>query len=190
LDGEQVVAQIFRKVSNSRVGGLKLSDTRILIAIDDSAASRRAVKYVGKFVGQRRGFRICLVHVLPPLPPELLEHGGSEVPAKEVRLEVNLKAEQQRWISDARKTSQKGLDQARATLRKAGISAGRMQALFCEPGEGPNTADAILEMARGCRCRTVVVGRQSVSWFHELFSQDLSEELLRRGNGFCIWAIE
>jgi nucleotide-binding universal stress UspA family protein len=165
-------------------------DTRLLVVLDDSAASKRAVEYVSKFVGKRSGFRICLVHVLSPLPPELLEHGGSEDPAKETRLEADLKAEQHRWISAAKKTSQKGLDEARATLRKAGISAGTVQTSFCEPGEGPNAADAILNMARRCHCRTVVVGRQSVSWFHELFSQELSEELLRRGKGFCVWAVE
>jgi K+-sensing histidine kinase KdpD len=105
-------------------------------------------------------------------------------------LEAHLKAEQHHWISAAKKTAQKGLDQARATLRKAGISAGTLQALFSEPGEGPDAADDILNMARGRRCRTVVVGRQSVSWFHELFSHELSEELLRRGKGFCVWAVE
>jgi nucleotide-binding universal stress UspA family protein len=167
-----------------------MAETRLLVVLDDSAASRRAVKYVGKFVGKRRGFHICLVHVLPPLPPVLLEHGGSEDPTKEARLEADLKAEQHRWISAAKKTSQMGLDEACATLRKAGISAGTVQGLFCEPGEGPNAADAILNMAQGCHCRTVVVGRQSVSWFHELFSQDLPEELLRRGKGFSVWLVE
>ena len=165
-------------------------NTRLLVVIDDSAASRSAVKYVGKFVGKARRFRICLVHVLPPLPPELLEHGGSEDPAKEAWLEADLKAEQQRWISAAKQTSQKSLDEAHAILRKAGISAGAVQSLFCEPGDGPYAADAILNMARGCDCRTVVVGRQSISWFHELFSQELPEELLRRGKGFSIWFVE
>src|SRR6266566_2771117 len=74
-------------------------NTRLLVVLDDSVASRRAVKYVAKFVGKRRAFRICLVHVLPPLPPELLEHGGSEDPAKEAQLEADLKVEQHRWIS-------------------------------------------------------------------------------------------
>ncbi len=150
-------------------------DTRLLVVLDDSAASRRAVKYVCKFVGKRKGFRLCLVHVLPPLPPALLEHGGAEDPAKEARLEADLKAEQHSWIAAAKKTSQKNLDSARAALHKAGISAGTVESLFSEPGERPDTADAILNMARGCRSRTVIVGRQSASWFHELFSRSLSE---------------
>ena len=165
-------------------------NTRLLVVVDDSVASRRAVKYVAKFVGKRRAFRICLVHVLPPLPPELLEHGGSEDPAKEAQLEADLKVEQHRWISAAKKASERGLHEDRVVLRKAGISARTVKAAFCEPGEGRGAADAILHMARGRSCRTVVVGRQSVSWFHELFSHDLSEELLRRGKGFCVWAVE
>ena len=165
-------------------------DTRLLLVLDESDASLRAVKYVAKFVGKRRGFRICLVHPLPSMPPEFLEHGGSENPMKEARLEIDLKAEQRRWISTAKKTSQKELNKARSVLQKAGIASGVMQTLFCQSGEGPDTADAILKMARGCQCRTIVVARQSVSWLRELFSQDLSEELLRRGKGFCIWAVE
>ena len=167
-----------------------MQDTRLLIALDDSDASRRAVKYVAKFVGRRKGFRICLVHVLRPLPPELLEHGGSEDPSKEARLQRDLEAEQTRWIATAKKEAQKDLDQAGAMLRRAGISAKALQSLFCEPGEGPNAADVLLDMAKECQCRTVVVGRRAASWLHELFSQDLSEELLRRGKGFCVWAVE
>ncbi len=165
-------------------------DTRLLIVVDESAASERAVKYVGKFAGKRRGFHICLAHVLPPLPPRLLEHGGASIPEKEARLEADLKSEQRRWISDAKKRLQKVLDKARAILQKAGVPAGAIQTLFCEPEEGPYAAESILNMAKECRSRTVVVGRQSVSWFHELFSQDLPEELLRHGKGFCVWAVE
>jgi nucleotide-binding universal stress UspA family protein len=167
-----------------------MHDTRLLLALDDSDAARRAVKYVAKFVGRRKGFRICLVHVLCPLPPELLEHGGSEDPSKEARLQHDLEDQQGRWIATAKKKAQKDLDQAVATLRKAGISARALQSLFCEPSEGPKTADVLLDMAKECRCRTIVVGRRSASWLHELFSLELSEELLRRGKGFCVWAIE
>lgn len=167
-----------------------MADTRLLIVLDGSATSKRAVKYAASLVGRRRGFRLCLVHVLPPLPARLLEHGGAENPTREARLEVDLKAEQQRWISAAKNTSQKDLDNARLTLRKAGIPANSIQTLFCDPDEGRNAADDILAMASGCKCSTIVVGRQSVSWFHELFSQELPEELLRRGKGFSIWVIE
>jgi nucleotide-binding universal stress UspA family protein len=167
-----------------------MADTRILLAIDDSAASKRAVKYVARLVGRRKGFRICLVHVLPPLPPALLEHGGSENPQQEVQLEVDLRAEQEHWTSKKQKEAQGSLDKASATLRKAGLSAKAVQTIFCEPADGRAAAEDILRMARECKCQTVVAGRQSVSWFHELFSQDLAEELMRCGKGFTVWLVE
>ena len=180
----------FRAFRVTKIRDNSMLDTRLLVIVDESPASERAVKYVGKFAGGRKGFHICLVHVLPPFPPRLLEHGGAEDPAKEARLEADLKSAQRRWTSDAKKKLQKVLDKSRAVLQKAGVPARAMQTLFCEPEEGPYAARSILNMARECRSRTVVVGRRSVSWFHELFSQELSEELLRHGKGFCVWAVE
>jgi len=167
-----------------------MADKRLLVVLDGSAVSKRAVKYVASLISRRRGFRLCLVHVLPPLPPRLLEHGGSENPATERRLENELRLERERWVSSAKSAAQKHVDDARTTFRKNGVPAASIQTLFCDPGEGRNAADDILRMAGGCKCRTIVVGRQAVSWFHELFSQELPEELLRRGKGFSIWIIE
>lgn len=167
-----------------------MRDKRLLVVLDGSAMSKRAVQYVASLVSRRRGFRLCLVHVLPPLPPRLLEHGGSEDPKKEACLQNELRLEREHWISTAKSAAQKHLDNARTDFRKNGVPAASIQTLFCDPGEGRNTADDILRMAGGCKCRTVVVGRESVSWFHELFSQELPEELLRRGKGFSIWIIE
>jgi hypothetical protein len=165
-------------------------ETRLLVVLDDSGASKRAVKYVGKFVGKRKGFRICLLHVLPPMPSELLEHGGSENPMKESRLGLNLKTKQHQWIAAAKRACQKSMDAARRTLQTAGVSAGTVKALSYEPGENQDAADIILSVARGSHCRTVVVGRQSASWFKELFHEPLAAELHRRGKEFSVWAIE
>ena len=167
-----------------RLRSFDMTETRILLAIDDSLASARAVTYAAHVVGRRRGFRFCVVHVLPSFPAHLLEHGGSETSARD------LTGERQLWLAAAKNASQTGLDEARAKLRKAGVPTGAIQLLFCEPAEGRDAADDILQMAHECKCDTVVVGRDSVSWFHELFSQELSEEILRRGKGFSVWAIE
>ena len=70
----------------------------ILIAIDDSTASYRAVTYVGSIIGGREDFRICLLHASPPLPRELLEFGGSSDPQQEERAEARIHAEQARWL--------------------------------------------------------------------------------------------
>ena len=134
-------------------------NTRLLVVLDDSAASRSAVKYVGKFVGKRRRFRICLVHVLPPLPPELLEHGGSEDPAKEARLEADLKAEQQLWISAA--DLPKGLGPSSCDPAKSG-NLGRSDTKYIlRTGRWPvrgrcySQLGAGMPLSHGC-CRSAV----------------------------------
>jgi hypothetical protein len=50
-----------------------MAEARVLIAVDDSTASRRAVMYVAKLVRRRRGLWLCVVHVLPPWRSELLD---------------------------------------------------------------------------------------------------------------------
>ena len=75
------------------------NDSRILLVLDDSEIALRAVRYVAQFVGRRRQFRICLVHVLPPLPPSLEEHGGSSNAARERQLDLAMREEQDRWIA-------------------------------------------------------------------------------------------
>lgn len=165
-------------------------DSRLLLVLDGSDASSRAVRYVAQFVGGRKEFRICLVHVLPPLPPALREHGGSYDPSVERRLDLAMRTEQDRWIEAKKKHAQKDLNRAASILMKAGTPASAMQMLFCEPGEPEETAETLLAMANECRCQTLVVGRRSVAWLHVMFSQDISEELLRRSEGFCVWAVE
>lgn len=168
----------------------KTKDSRVLLVLDGSDAAKRAVRYVARFVGGRKEFCFCLVHVLPPLPPALREHGGSYDPSVERGLDLTMRLEQDHWIETLKTQAQKDLDRAASTLMKAGTPASAVQLLFCEPGEPEETAETLLKMASQCQCQTIVVGRQSVSWLHELFSQEISEELLRKGKGFCVWAVE
>src|SRR5438876_4229143 len=68
----------------------------ILIVVDGSAASRRALAYVARIVGRRRGFRLCLIYLLPPLPPRLLECRGTKEPKAEEQFSAQLKIKQRR----------------------------------------------------------------------------------------------
>lgn len=49
----------------------------LLLVIDESPSSLRAAEYTGNLLRSRQGFRIHLLYLLPPFPPELLEFGGS-----------------------------------------------------------------------------------------------------------------
>jgi nucleotide-binding universal stress UspA family protein len=163
---------------------------RLLVVLDESAASRRTVAYLGKMVGRHRDLQLCLAHVLPPLPPGLLESAGDEDPQPGRRQQARLKTRQQRWLLAAKRTAQQTFARAQAALRKVGVPARALDVQFFGALDGRSAADRILALARASRCRTVVVGRESLSWFRELLRGDLAGELVRRADGFTIWVVE
>ena len=71
---------------------------KLLIAVEDSEASMKAVAYVSQMMRGREHIQICLFHVLPPIPPKLLEFGGAENPNKEKILSTDLKVAQAQWM--------------------------------------------------------------------------------------------
>ena len=97
------------------------ANKRLLIAVDDSDASMRAVRYVADTIGGRDGFQVRLFHVLPPLPPELLEFIGSSDPAEEAQMQAKQKAEQAEWLKKAKKAEQPIFQKARAISGRGGI---------------------------------------------------------------------
>ena len=163
---------------------------RFLVVFDESSGSKRAVDYAGRVIGGRRNFVITLLHLLPPLPPELLEFGGAENPRQEQKLEAELRSDQQAWIRSAKKSAKTSLAAAIQQLRKAGIHGGDIHIAFSESANGGDAATAVLEHARGKRCHTVVIGHAAHSWFRELAGGDLTEHLLRRGKGLVVWVVQ
>ena len=170
----------------------KTANNRLLIVVDESSSSKSAVEYVARVLSGRRGFQLCLAHFLPPLPPILLEFGGAEDPAKERRLDTQLKTEQQQWIVAARNKAEPTLNWARAKLRKAGLPATSLTTQFSDPASEQNSAsEEILELARRNKCHTIVVGRRSLSWLRRVTTgKDLAEKLVQQGKDLTLWIVE
>lgn len=182
-----------RRIRSSKITRRgKTTNNRLLVVVDESPSSKRAVEYVASVLASRRGFQLCLAHFLSPLPPELLEFGGAEDPDKEQQLDRQLKAEQQRWIATARKKAQPALNWACAKLRKAGVPASSLETQFSDPAREQNSvSEEILELARINKCRTIIVGRRSLPWLRRLTAgKDLAEKLVQHGSGFTLWIVE
>ncbi|HKV78081.1 MAG TPA: universal stress protein [Candidatus Sulfotelmatobacter sp.] len=200
-----------KTVSASRAGGKKASRThksrltnsrsvseiqpvqnRLLLVVNDSPSSKAAVDYVAKVLGHRRGFEVCLAHFLPPLPPILLEFGGSENPEKEKQLETQLRGDQQQWVDTERKKAEPALNWARGRLRRAGLPATSLTAQFSNPADQQDSASQeILRQARRNDCGTIVVGRRSLSWFRRITAgKDLAEQLVEQGKNLTVWIVE
>ncbi|HEU5401591.1 MAG TPA: universal stress protein [Terriglobales bacterium] len=172
------MAQIERKIEH------------LLLVIDESPASLRAIEYTGDLLRRRQGFQFHLLHLLPPLPPELLEFGGSEDPRKEQALENELRRDQQQWIASARKSAQPSVEHAVGLLRKAGIAHRTILCEFSYPTEPRDAARTVLEHAQARKCHTVIVGHKAHSWFREIASADLAEHILRHASGSTVWVVQ
>lgn len=181
-----------RRTSSRTVSQTKSGQNRLLLVVDDSPSSRAAVDYVAKVLGHRRGFQVCLSHFLPPLPPILLEFGGSENPDKERQLDIQLRKDQQQWVDTEKKKAEPALNWARGRLRKAGLPATSLTTQFSDPMyEQDSASKEILELARRNRCRTIVVGRRSLSQFRRLTGgKDLAEKLVQQGENLTVWIVE
>ena len=163
---------------------------KFLIAVEDSAASLKAVSYVSQIIRGRTDIHVRLLHVLPPIPPGLLEFGGAEQPQLEQRLSGELRQDQARWIETAKHNAQASLDKALAILLQGGLSPNTVSTSFSSPIHRPDVAQEILQVAKTWKCGTLVVGRHTRSWIKEIGSSHVGEDLVRKGQGFAIWVVE
>ena len=160
---------------------------RILLAVDESESSHRVVQYVGALLRRTPDVAVTLFHVLKPMPRELLEHGGSENPAAEAQLSVQLRGEQEAWIRKERESECHVLRKACETLTQSGFDTGRVALKF---GHEDDIAGNILEEARSGRHETIVVGRHGTSRIKQIFGGGVTDKLLRDAKGFAIWVVE
>jgi nucleotide-binding universal stress UspA family protein len=163
---------------------------RILVAVDDSEASKRAVTYVAEMLGRRRGFGVLLVHILSPVPPEFREFGGSEDPGTERQLTAELHAARANWIDAAQRAAQPVLERARAILRAARVPASAIDTYCAPETSGKDVMADILQVARQHNCNTVVVGRESFVGLQELIQPHVADTLIHRSRGITIWVVE
>ncbi|MFA9562581.1 MAG: universal stress protein [Nitrospirota bacterium] len=169
---------------------MMVRDRTFLVGIDDSEATLRTVSYVADTLGPQKGFYVVLLHVLPPIPPELLEFGGSEDPQTEQRLDAELKKDQAQWIEQAKQAANPLVEKVKGIFLRVGISAGMITTVFAESIHRPDFVRELLETAHKQNCGTIVVGRESYPSFKEMFHHHVGEELVRKGQGFAIWVVE
>ena len=159
-----------------------MKNTKLLVVVDESPATKRALEYVARVASGHRDFRVCLAHALPSPPPALVELRGAE--------EDRLRAYKRRWISVVKMAERRALDRANAVLRRRGFADNAIEAHYCDLVDASRTTEEILRLARARKCDTVVIGRDSLSWLSELIHGDPAEELIRQGKGFTIWVVE
>ena len=160
---------------------------RMLVAVDESENSMRAVRYVGSLLSRTPDVNVTLFHVLKPMPRELLEHGGSESPAAEAQLGVQLRHDQEDWVRKEQEAQCPVLRKASEILTASGFDKNRVALKF---GYEDNIAANILEEAREGGHETIALGRRGTSRITRMFGGGVTDQLLRDAKGFAIWIVE
>ena len=137
----------------------------ILVAVDDSAASERAVRYVADVVGARERFRV-------------------------VRLDQELAEKEAAALEARRKEVAPAFERARSALTEAGFADEAIEDHDRVAIDSKEVARQCLEAADEYACGTVCIGRESLPWHRELFHLHVAEALVRNGQNHTIWAVE
>jgi nucleotide-binding universal stress UspA family protein len=146
---------------------------RVLLAVDESQNSHRVVQYVGSLLRRTPDVAVTLFHVLKPMPRELLEHGGSENPAAEAELSMQLRNEQEAWIRKERESECHVLRKACETMTQSGFDTSHVAMKF---GHEDDVARNILEEARSGHHETIVVGRHVTSRIIRIFGGGVTDQ--------------
>ncbi len=161
--------------------------SRVLVAVDDSDHTTRALRYVGTLLRDAGDVHVTLFHVLRPMPRELLEHGGSEDPRVEARLAENMKKEQADWVKSESLVEYPILGKALEVLGETGFPLDRVMLKF---GHEDDVARNILEEARNGGYGTIVVTRHGSNGLKRFLGGGITDKLLRDATGLTLWVVE
>lgn len=163
---------------------------RLLVLVDDTRESDRALRYVGDLLQGASGFAVILLHMLGPLPARLKESRGAETPRAEEMVEAALAEKQDQFLRKSAAQARPLLERAKAILVAAGVAAEAIQQDCPELANSEDLVADVLHEARSHACATVVVGRYSFSGFKKFFVDQTADDLLQAGHGLAFWVVE
>jgi nucleotide-binding universal stress UspA family protein len=150
-----------------------MKDKHLLVAVDESESSRRAVLYVADILGGFPGFTVTLLRIIPE-PEEDFFDSEEELNG---------------WVKEEIQTANKMLGNYRQILIQSGFPEDKVRIRSCL-GEAKSLAEAILETRCDLTCCTVVVGRHHKSKTEEFLFGSTSSKLIHEAKNCAIWVVE
>lgn len=145
----------------------------LVIAVDGSENSRRAVDYVGGLLGGLGGFTLTVLHVI---------HAPGEDFFPSHR-------ERERWVHSGRKKVDRWLADYRQLLIAAGFDPGTVSTAIVER-DGPSLAWLILDETTSLGAGTIVVGRQGLSIKEEALFGSVSRQIVSQARNCSVWVVQ
>lgn len=151
----------------------KTFNKNILIAVDDSDNSRRAVSYVAQLLGGIPDFKVTVLHVVPEVEEDYFATDS----------------ERDAWFEQYKAKVETMLEEYRQILLQAGFDAGQIQVRsplrYC-----PSMAECILTERDELAYDTIVVGRQGLSRKEEFLFGSISSKIVTHAKNCTVWVVE
>jgi len=154
-------------------GANPVKDKHLLIAVDESESSKRAVLYVADFLGGFPGFTVTLLSVISEPEEDFFDSD----------------AEMTEWVKEKLDQANALLKTYRTILVQAGFPEEKVRFKACV-GEARSFAQAILEIRCDLTCCTVVVGRHHKSKTEEFLFGSTSSKLIHDAKNCAVWVVE
>ena len=146
---------------------------KILVAVDETETSRRALRYLGHISGCTQGLEICLLHVYPPPPPYYAREGHT------------LADYRQDQESRARSIFAAATD----LLAEYRIPAQQIHTDCRMATDAEPISKIILQAQTEGQYGTVIVGKRGVSKAEEFLFGSISNAVVRSSNNFTVWVV-
>lgn len=151
----------------------QIKDKHILVAVDETESSRKAVLYVADFLGGFPGFTVSLISVILEPEEDFFDSEAGRIA----------------WVKDKMAATNKMLANYRQVLIQSGFPEEKVRYRACV-GDKDTFADAILEMRCDLSCCTVVVGSHHKSRAEEFLFGSTSSRLIHEAKNCAVWVVE
>ena len=153
-------------------------EKKILIAMDGSNNSKRAIKYTVKMESMIKDMRYILLNMQPKISEFLVE---------DARRDPKAKAALQDVINKNKENSFNVLNESKAMMTKLGVDEKNIEVVSQPMAMG--TAKGILDYAKQSLCDAIVMGRRGLSRLAESFMGSVSNSVLEYTNVTPVWAV-
>jgi nucleotide-binding universal stress UspA family protein len=157
---------------------------KMLIAVDGSESSLRAVEYAATQFSGLSDIMITLLNVLPYPPAPLWDDG--HIPRGEEKEERQRAIE--RWLAGQRARSEPLFDMAISVLTRQGISIGQIERKTIS--DSIDVAASILEEAKDGDYQTLVLGRRGLSPVKKFLMGSVTAKIISHGAGMAVCVVE
>jgi nucleotide-binding universal stress UspA family protein len=163
----------------------------ILLTIDHSEASRKAVRFVGEMVGGRPAefATVTLFHVIESLPDFVIS--GTSHP----QLASAFRDVAQEWTETDRRSGDKLLAERKKQLVELGVAAQSIQTKLVVKNALPEAkkvmaALAIIEEMKQGPYTVVCLGRRGASAADGVFPGSVASKVIREAQGKTVWVVD